>query len=230
MWCDEPHAPPALGKNSIGKKGRYTARRQSLTRCSTGQNEKKDKEEKTKEKPSKKQKAIMRQAMIQKTREEKAERRKVMMQKAKRLKDKNKKLKVRKHKSQARKDRKHKNSTLVTKSLFDILGEIKINSTGWSLPEFLRHRCLSFLGSWEMCRNNLEVILEEQKRGQMGRCFHCFGSPKFNLASETVDSSTALCNLCGIDSVIPGSCVTGEKRLRELHVLSWGTYFLDKGW
>ena len=224
MRCDEPDAPPALGKNSIGKKGRYAARRQSSTRCSTGQNERRDKKKKTKEKPSKKQKAIMRQAMVQKTREEKAERRKVMMQKAKRRKDKNKKRKAKKSKVERKKPK------VSNKSVFDILGEIKIKSTGWSLPEFLRHRCLSFLGSWEMCRNNLEVILEEQKRGQMGRCFHCFGSPKFTRVSETVDSSTALCNLCGIDSVIPGSCVTGEKRLRELHVLSWGTYFLDKGW
>ena len=39
MRCDEPYAPPALGKNSIGKNGKRAAGSQSSTRCSTGQNE-----------------------------------------------------------------------------------------------------------------------------------------------------------------------------------------------
>ena len=39
MRCDEPYAPPALGRNSIGKNGKRAAGSQSSTRCSTGQNE-----------------------------------------------------------------------------------------------------------------------------------------------------------------------------------------------
>ena len=50
--------------------------------------------------------------------------------------------------------------------------------------------------------NNLSKILADQNGAY---CYYCFGKPQITIKSETCDKSTVICNLCGIDSVVPAS-------------------------
>ena len=52
--------------------------------------------------------------------------------------------------------------------------------------------------------NNLSNILADQNGAY---CYYCFGKPQITIKSSTCDKSTVICNLCGIDSVVPASVV-----------------------
>ena len=52
--------------------------------------------------------------------------------------------------------------------------------------------------------NNLSNILAD-KNGAY--CYFCFGKPQITQESEICDNSTVICDLCGIDSVVPASIV-----------------------
>jgi hypothetical protein len=65
------------------------------------------------------------------------------------------------------------------------------------------------------CTNNLKSILKDENGA---RCVYCFGRPYVDENSQTVDNSTVLCNICGIDAVVPSSVVPNELTIAKWHV------------
>jgi hypothetical protein len=71
----------------------------------------------------------------------------------------------------------------------------------------------------KLATNNLALVLADPKGA---RCVYCYGSPIVNKNILTIDESTIICNLCGVDAVIPASKVINEKLIKEWHRLGFG--------
>ncbi len=62
--------------------------------------------------------------------------------------------------------------------------------------------------------NNLKAVLADPKGAV---CVHCMQRPCIHKETETVDESTVLCPICGIDAVVPASVVPTQAVLRGWH-------------
>ena len=66
-----------------------------------------------------------------------------------------------------------------------------------------------------LATNNLEAVLADEAGA---RCVACLGTPMITSQSETLDESTVVCTLCGVDAVVPASQVPDEATLKEWHI------------
>ena len=66
-----------------------------------------------------------------------------------------------------------------------------------------------------LATNNLEAVLADEVGA---RCVACLGTPMITSQSETLDESTVVCTLCGVDAVVPASQVPDETTLKEWHI------------
>jgi len=69
-----------------------------------------------------------------------------------------------------------------------------------------------------MATNNLESVRNDPRGA---RCVHCFGRPDCNSHVNLTDDTTIICNLCGIDAVVPASQVPDEQTLLRWHNLDF---------
>ena len=73
-------------------------------------------------------------------------------------------------------------------------------------------------GFRDLATNNLHALLADKDGA---RCFHCLARPGINPGTQTVDESTVICPLCGVDAVVPASEVTNEATLHAWRYLAF---------